>query len=141
MVRDQPEESLETRPCAMSQPRAKPRRSASARPCWPALPTMAASGLPGFESFLITGVYAPAGTPAPNVSRLNPEIVECLPGPELRSYPSWLLPAARPGLRGIVGVLIFRMDLGVRASLPFRWGMRIITNSQVAEAPFKLEFL
>ena len=42
------------------------------------LPTVAASGLPGYESVLVVGVFAPAGTPAPIVTRLNQEIVKIL---------------------------------------------------------------
>jgi tripartite-type tricarboxylate transporter receptor subunit TctC len=45
---------------------------------------MAASGLPGFESSLITGVYAPAGTPAAIVNRLNQEIVRVINVPDVR---------------------------------------------------------
>ena len=44
----------------------------------PGLPTMAASGLPGFETAVMTGVYAPAGTPTAVVSRLNQEIVRII---------------------------------------------------------------
>jgi len=44
----------------------------------PGLPTMAASGLPGFETVVMTGVYAPAGTPATIVSRLNQGIVQVI---------------------------------------------------------------
>jgi tripartite-type tricarboxylate transporter receptor subunit TctC len=44
----------------------------------PGLPTMAASGLPGFETIVITGVYAPVATPAVIVNRLHPEIVRAI---------------------------------------------------------------
>lgn len=44
----------------------------------PGLPTVAASGLPGYESTLILGVLAPAKTPVTVVSRLNQEIVQVL---------------------------------------------------------------
>ena len=39
---------------------------------------MAASGLPGYESMQIYGVFAPAGTPAPIVKQLNEGIVRAL---------------------------------------------------------------
>ena len=42
---------------------------------FPGLPTIAASGLPGYESQSIYGVFAPAGTPATVIKRLNQEIV------------------------------------------------------------------
>ncbi|HKA41110.1 MAG TPA: tripartite tricarboxylate transporter substrate binding protein [Burkholderiales bacterium] len=58
--------------------------SAEPSPLRPGLPTMAASGLPGFESFLMTGAYAPAGTPAPLVHRLNQEIVRAINLPEIK---------------------------------------------------------
>ena len=37
------------------------------------LPTIAASGLPGFESQVWFGLFAPTGTPAPIIGRLNAE--------------------------------------------------------------------
>jgi len=40
----------------------------------PNVPTLAASGLPGYEFATITGFFAPAGTPAPIIRRLNAEI-------------------------------------------------------------------
>ena len=44
----------------------------------PDLPTVAASGLPGFESALVSGLFAPAGTPASIINRLNQEVVQVL---------------------------------------------------------------
>lgn len=44
----------------------------------PDLPTVAASGLPGFESVLLLGVFAPVKTPAPLVRQLNQDIVRAL---------------------------------------------------------------
>jgi tripartite-type tricarboxylate transporter receptor subunit TctC len=38
------------------------------------VPTVAESGLPGYESVLWQALYAPAGTPAPIVTRLNAEV-------------------------------------------------------------------
>ncbi|OGA48780.1 MAG: hypothetical protein A3F74_25795 [Betaproteobacteria bacterium RIFCSPLOWO2_12_FULL_62_58] len=40
----------------------------------PGLPTVAASGLPGYESKAMLGMFAPARTPAPIIDRLNLEI-------------------------------------------------------------------
>ncbi len=48
----------------------------------PGLPTMAASGLPGYESVAPYGMFAPAGTPAAIISRLNQEIVRVLSRPD-----------------------------------------------------------
>jgi tripartite-type tricarboxylate transporter receptor subunit TctC len=50
----------------------------------PGLPTVAASGLPGYESISIYGVFAPARTPAPIISQLNRAIVAVLNMPEVR---------------------------------------------------------
>jgi tripartite-type tricarboxylate transporter receptor subunit TctC len=44
----------------------------------PGVPTMSASGLPGYEFATITGFFAPAGTPAPVIHRLNQEINRAL---------------------------------------------------------------
>ena len=51
----------------------------------PDLPTIAASGLPGYESLAIYGIFAPAGTPRPIIGRLNKEIVRVLATPEVKS--------------------------------------------------------
>lgn len=57
-----------------------PRRS----PFYPALPTVAEAGLPGFETVAWGGLVAPAGTPAPVVSRLHTELNRALAQPELK---------------------------------------------------------
>jgi tripartite-type tricarboxylate transporter receptor subunit TctC len=43
-------------------------------PALPDVPTVAESGLPGYESVLWQAIYAPAGTPAAIVARLNTEM-------------------------------------------------------------------
>jgi tripartite-type tricarboxylate transporter receptor subunit TctC len=50
----------------------------------PGLPTIAASGLPGYESISIYGVFAPTGTPEAIIRQLNQTIVEVLKTPEVR---------------------------------------------------------
>ncbi len=50
----------------------------------PGVPTMAASGLPGYESATITGFFALAGTPAPVIHRLNHEMNRVLATQEVR---------------------------------------------------------
>jgi tripartite-type tricarboxylate transporter receptor subunit TctC len=47
----------------------------------PDLPTLAESGVPGFEAVTWLGLLAPAGTPAPVVSWLNKEVVAVLDAP------------------------------------------------------------
>jgi len=50
----------------------------------PDMPTVAESGLPGFEVVGWFGLFAPAGTPKPAIARLNTEIVRILNAPESR---------------------------------------------------------
>lgn len=56
-----------------------PKRSSLA----PELPTVAESGVPGFEATQWWGVYAPAGSPAGAISRLNAEINKVLRMPDI----------------------------------------------------------
>ena len=57
-----------------------PKRS----PSVPDIPTVAESGLPGFEALQWFGIFAPAGTPKDIVARLNGEIVKILRLPDVR---------------------------------------------------------
>ena len=52
----------------------------SARPSalLPGLPTVAASGLPGYELVSVQGIFAPAGTPEAVIARLNREFIPFL---------------------------------------------------------------
>ena len=50
----------------------------------PGLPTVAASGLPGYESESKYGIFAPAKTPAAIVTRLNQELVRVLHSAEVK---------------------------------------------------------
>jgi len=50
----------------------------------PELPTIAESGVPGYEMVLWIGVFAPAGTPREVVSKLNAEIVRIVRLPDIR---------------------------------------------------------
>jgi tripartite-type tricarboxylate transporter receptor subunit TctC len=53
-------------------------------PAVPDLPTMAASGLPGFEVVGFFGILAPAKTPVQVVNRLNAEFVKVLARPDIK---------------------------------------------------------
>ncbi len=50
----------------------------------PELPTVAESGLPGYEVSAWFGIFAPAGVPEPVVQRLNAEFVKALRDSDLR---------------------------------------------------------
>jgi tripartite-type tricarboxylate transporter receptor subunit TctC len=54
-------------------------------PQLPDVPTVTESALPGFEAYGWVGVFAPAGTPAPVVSRLHASFVAALADPEVRA--------------------------------------------------------
>jgi tripartite-type tricarboxylate transporter receptor subunit TctC len=50
----------------------------------PGMPTVAASGVPGYESGSTSGLFAPAGTPLAIVNRLHQETVRVLARPDIR---------------------------------------------------------
>jgi tripartite-type tricarboxylate transporter receptor subunit TctC len=50
----------------------------------PDVPTIAESGVPGFEVLSWQGIFAPAGTPKPVVERLHNEIAKILQTPEMQ---------------------------------------------------------
>jgi len=51
----------------------------------PSIPTVAESGLPGFETLTWFGLFAPANMPQPIVDRLNAEVKKSLASPEVRT--------------------------------------------------------
>ena len=65
-----------------ARPRGHERRSAFPRR--PAYPTVAESGLPGYEAVAWYGVFAPAGTPQDYVQKLNTDIVRIVQSPDVR---------------------------------------------------------
>lgn len=50
----------------------------------PGLPTVAASGVPGYEAVAMFGVFAPARTPSPVVNRLQQEFLQVLNKPDVK---------------------------------------------------------
>ena len=58
--------------------------SAEPSPLAPGLPTVAASGLPGYEYTSMDGIFVPAKTPDAIVKRLNQELVRFLHGPGMK---------------------------------------------------------
>ena len=57
---------------------------AKREPTMPDVPTVAESGVPGYEFGIWFGVFAPAATPKPVITRLNQEIVKALSTAEMR---------------------------------------------------------
>ena len=58
--------------------------TAKRSPVAPDVPTLAESGLPGYEVGSWQGVFAPAGTPPDVVKRLNAEIVKIINSPDVQ---------------------------------------------------------
>ena len=52
---------------------------------FPQVPTVAESGLPGYEVYEWNGVFVPAGTPAPIVDRLSKELAAVMKDPDVQS--------------------------------------------------------
>jgi tripartite-type tricarboxylate transporter receptor subunit TctC len=55
-------------------------------PFVPDLPTISESGIPGYEAVAWVGMFAPAGTPQPIVSKVQQAIVLALASAEVKSY-------------------------------------------------------
>ena len=53
-------------------------------PLVPEMPTVAESGLPGFDSWTWFGVFGPAGTPQPVIDRLNAEMNRIISDPAIK---------------------------------------------------------
>ena len=66
--------------------RLRPLATTSAEPSalLPGLPTVAASGLPGYESVSIVGAFAPLGTHHALIMRINQEIANALNKPDIK---------------------------------------------------------
>jgi len=57
---------------------------ATRSPLFPAVPTVAETGLPGYEFVTWMGMFAPLNTPKDIVARLNSEVARALAAPDLR---------------------------------------------------------
>jgi tripartite-type tricarboxylate transporter receptor subunit TctC len=62
----------------------------------PGVPTLAESGMPGFEASVVTGLLAPAGTPPEIVRRLNAALVKVLSDPVVVERFASLAAVVRP---------------------------------------------
>ncbi|MGE8374997.1 MAG: tripartite tricarboxylate transporter substrate-binding protein, partial [Diaphorobacter nitroreducens] len=78
--------------------------SSQRSPSAPDIPTVAESGLPGYEAIAWNGVLAPAGTPKEVVDRLNAELKKALDNPEVKQRfeaqgfaAAWSTPTAYAG--------------------------------------------
>jgi tripartite-type tricarboxylate transporter receptor subunit TctC len=58
--------------------------SSKRMPLAPDIPTVAESGLPGYEATSWFGLFATAGTPQPIVTKINAEVVTILADPQFR---------------------------------------------------------
>lgn len=68
----------------MGKLRALAVTSAQRSPLMPAVPTIAASGVPGYDSAGMTGMFAPARTPDAIINRLSQEIARVVNQPEVK---------------------------------------------------------
>jgi tripartite-type tricarboxylate transporter receptor subunit TctC len=71
--------------------------SSTRSPLAPDLPTVAESGLPGFEALVWYGLLGPTGTPASVVRQVNAEVVRVLKLPETQQRFAALGATASPG--------------------------------------------
>jgi tripartite-type tricarboxylate transporter receptor subunit TctC len=55
-------------------------------PTFPGIPTVAEIGLPDAEADFTSGLFAPMGTPAPVLARLQAEALKVAQSPEFHSY-------------------------------------------------------
>jgi tripartite-type tricarboxylate transporter receptor subunit TctC len=60
--------------------------TAKRSPLVPDLPTLAETGLPGFDIYTWWGFMAPAGTPKEIIAKWNAEVTRILNTPEMRAY-------------------------------------------------------
>jgi tripartite-type tricarboxylate transporter receptor subunit TctC len=93
-------------------------------PLLPGLPTVAASGLPGYECVSIFAVFAPARTPAAFVDRINGEIAAILNMAETKER------FLRAGVE-VVGGTPQLADATVKAEMT-RWG-KVIRDAQIRD--------
>ena len=90
----------------------------------PEIPTIAESGIPGFDVTSWFGVIAPAGTPADIVALLNSELIAVLSQPELRERLAVAGLEPAPGTADDFGALI-RAEIDKYARLVKSSGIRI----------------
>jgi len=89
-------------------------------PGTPEIPTIAESGLPGFEASAWDGIFVPAGTPTAIVARLNAAIRQALEDPEivaaLRARGAQPVPGTPESFAQFIAASAEKWALAVRAS-------------------------
>lgn len=98
-----------------------PQRSAA----FPEIPTMAAAGVPGFESLSWYGLWAPAQTPRDITTRLHAEVVKALASSELQTI--WAQQGAEAG-----GEPSEQFARYIRSEIE-KWGTVVRQNKVVSE--------
>ncbi|RYX94702.1 MAG: tripartite tricarboxylate transporter substrate binding protein [Comamonadaceae bacterium] len=94
-------------------------------PAMPDVPTIAESGVPGFDVSAWDAIFAPAHTPAPIVAMLNEAIQKALNDPELREQLVSRGAEAAPGTSADLGKF-------VKAEIT-RWGEAVKRSGAVVE--------
>jgi tripartite-type tricarboxylate transporter receptor subunit TctC len=74
----------------------------------PDMPTIAESGLPGYDVSVWYGLFAPAGTPRPIVSRLNADVTRALESPDLAARFTKMGSTAMPSTPAALDALVKR---------------------------------
>lgn len=88
----------------------------------PDLPTVAESGLPGYEAMPWLGLVAPAGTPQPIVDRIHREVAKILEEPEIKErFKGWGL--------DIIGNTPAEFTSFIRRDIA-QWN-KVITNARI----------
>jgi tripartite-type tricarboxylate transporter receptor subunit TctC len=72
----------------------------------PELPTIAESGMPGYEMVAWGGFFVPAGTPASVIARLNTELVAIIDSPEVRQRMLDAGSEVKPGTPQALGKMV-----------------------------------
>ena len=90
----------------------------------PEIPTVAESGVPGYEATIWLGLMAPAGTPRPVLEKLNAEVVKILNSAEVKE--GWAKQGAVPMGMGVDQFDKFlRDDIAKWSNLVKSTGMKV----------------
>jgi tripartite-type tricarboxylate transporter receptor subunit TctC len=90
----------------------------------PDVPTLAESGVPGFDASTVTGVLAPAATPRDIVARLNAALVKVLSNPAVKERFAALGAEVQPSTSEELGKWI-REDLAVWIKVVKQAGIKV----------------